>query len=111
MFNPAFQEAMGGFEASGLLAALRVVIGSDMVPRWPTAWLGGAHGTRARLLILPGDEDAPFRFAKDGASDADLWQIGVEDTHNCHALMLGGELDSRATFRVRAVPKTARWAW
>ena len=93
-------------EEAGLLQALRVVTGSDIIARIPPKLVGGRHGVRSRLMLHPEDERTPLTYRVDDPDDADLWPIMPGATHNCHAQYLGGETTN--TLR-RTVPMDFPW--
>ena len=88
-FNKGFQATMAAAAARGELAALRVVVGGDIIPRVPPRAVGGHHAVGPRLLLQPERTDAPLDFAEDDSDDLAQWRTRLDgDAHVCHALLL-----------------------
>ena len=97
-FNGAFRTACDKWQASGRLAALRVVIAGDPIPRAPfnlAPAFGVEHAISPRLVLWPGaDDDRAAVFLRNSDPvDADLrWRTRFQPSlHSSHTALLSAE--------------------
>ena len=99
-FTAGFRAAFAAHERAGRVAALRVLVDGDFIPRYPPRWLGASHGVGRRLVLHP-DPNAEravtyYADADDGGwGDPGTRVLFSPTAHTSHALLLGG-LDARA---------------
>ena len=99
-FTAGFRAAFAAHERAGRVAALRVLVDGDFIPRYPPRWLGASHGVGRRLVLHP-DPNAEravtyYADADDGGwGDPGARVLFSPTAHTSHALLLGG-LDARA---------------
>lgn len=107
LFNRAFRQSMDAFEDSNRLAALRVVVASDIIPRLPPALLGGHHGVSSRLAIIPRARGKTrLVLDVDDHFDRRMWRVRPADAHCCHGIYLASQCTRR---RRHYVPNWVDW--
>lgn len=113
-FNRAFRRSIDELRGAGLLAAMRVVVSGDVLPRTLACVLpasGGVHAVAPRLLLKPRERDATRGAsftAEAPPTDADL-RFARPDAvqHTCHAALLAGEPPHRLPKGKRAFATVA----